>query len=169
MTAHDEERARQVIEALRARGWMAATAESLTGGLVSAALTAIPGASECIRGGVVAYCFGAKAEMLGVARRVLESRGPADPAVAVQMAKGAARRLHADLAVSTTGAAGPASHGGAEPGTVYVGWWTAQASGAKRWDLSGDRVSIRQQAVGLALSVMVDLAGQPPARLSMST
>ncbi|MDP4014129.1 MAG: CinA family protein [Candidatus Nanopelagicales bacterium] len=159
MSAEEHCAASDVIELLRSREWSVATAESLTGGLVCAALTAVAGASDCVNGGVVAYCPSAKSDLLGVSRRVLEARGPVDPAVAVQMARGAARVLHADLAISTTGVAGPDPHGGAGPGTVYVGWWTAQASGAKRWDLKGDRAAIQKQTVDLALDVMCDLAG----------
>lgn len=154
--------ATDVLRRLESQALRVAVAESVTGGLVSAMLTSVPGASACFRGGVVAYDEAAKAKLLRVSRRLLATFGPVDPQVAVQMARGAADVFAADVAVSTTGAAGPATHGGATPGTVYIGWWTSRGSGALRCEFAGNRDRIRRQATRRALEFLgeVDLAGR---------
>ena len=99
--------AEAVIARARARGLMLATAESCTGGLVCAALTAIPGASEAVDRGFVTYSNAAKREMLGVAEATLTAHGAVSEAVAREMAEGARARSDAALAVAITGIAGP--------------------------------------------------------------
>ena len=112
----------RVVALAREAGVSVGTAESLTGGLVAAALTSVPGSSACVRGGVVSYACDVKRDALGVDAGLLESRGAVDADVACQMAQGARERLGADVAVAVTGIAGP---GGAEPGkpvgTVWLG------------------------------------------------
>ena len=98
-----------------------ATAESLTGGALAAAVVDVPGASACFEGAVVSYSNRVKTEVLGVPARLLAERGSVDPDVAVAMAEGVRRRLGTDWAVSTTGAAGPGPHDGKPVGTVYLG------------------------------------------------
>ncbi|MDO4240510.1 CinA family protein [Micrococcus sp.] len=98
-----------------------ATAESLTAGLVAAALADVPGASAVLQGGVVAYQNTVKTDLLDVDPDLLASRGAVDPEVARQMAAGARRALGADVGASTTGVAGPESHQGRPVGTVMVG------------------------------------------------
>lgn len=107
----DEAAVSALIAAARARGLMMSTAESCTGGLVSAALTAIPGASDVFERGFVTYSNVAKVEMLGVLPETLDRFGAVSEAVAREMALGARTRAGADLAVSITGIAGP---GGSE-------------------------------------------------------
>lgn len=106
------EKARQVIEANRARGLRVAVAESCTGGLVSAALTEIPGSSDVVEAGLVTYSNEAKLELLGISLDVLETFGAVSIAVAWAMARGAIEKTHADVAVAITGIAGP--EGGSE-------------------------------------------------------
>lgn len=133
-----------VLDELRARGWTLATAESITAGLVAARLTAIPGASDVVRGGVVAYASTAKRDVLGV---------PEGPVVteraAAAMADGARRLLGADVAVSLTGVAGPAEQEDRPVGTVCLG--VALPGGADPVTatvrLGGQREQIRQMAV----------------------
>lgn len=113
--------ARAVIAWGTAAGVTLATAESLTAGLVAAALADVPGASAVLQGGVVAYQNRVKEGLLGVAPDLLASRGAVDPKVARQMAAGARQALGADVGVSTTGVAGPEPHQGRPVGTVMVG------------------------------------------------
>lgn len=104
-------RAEGVLDAARARGLRLATAESCTGGLLAAALTALPGSSRVFERGFVTYSNEAKIEMLGVGRATLEAHGAVSEAVAAEMAAGALGRSRAQLAVAVTGVAGP---GGSE-------------------------------------------------------
>lgn len=113
--------ARAVIAWGTSAGVTLATAESLTAGLVAAALADVPGASAVLQGGVVAYQNTVKTDLLDVDPDLLASRGAVDPEVARQMAAGARRALGADVGASTTGVAGPESHQGRPVGTVMVG------------------------------------------------
>ena len=99
--------AQAVLAAYRSRGWHVATAESCTGGLVAAALTAISGASEVFERAFVTYSNEAKIEMLAVPRETIASHGAISPETAEAMARGAVWRAPADVAVSVTGIAGP--------------------------------------------------------------
>ena len=108
----DDEELQQVVERLlRQRGLTLATAESVTGGLVAHRLTSVPGASEVFRGGIVAYTNPAKVQLLGVPAALIETHGAVSSQVAEAMAQGARHRLGSDLAVSTTGLAGPGTEG----------------------------------------------------------
>ena len=140
-------------EALRARGWTIATAESCTGGLVGRMIALVPGASDYFRGGVIAYSNGAKRDLLGVGAEVLERFGAVSEEVAAAMAAGARERLGSTIAVSVTGIAGP---GGATPekpvGLVYVGVASAQGkTDVRRMKLPGDRETIQRRAALAAL------------------
>lgn len=109
-----------LVGELAARGLSIATAESLTGGALVARLVDIPGASRVVRGGVCTYATDTKASVLSVSRERLELTGPVDAEVAKQMASGARALFGADIALSTTGVAGPGSADGHEAGTVHV-------------------------------------------------
>ena len=100
-----------ILQAARRRGWRIATAESCTGGMVSAALTEVPGSSDVFDRGFVTYSNAAKTQMLGVRPATLEAHGAVSEPVAHEMAEGAVAQSAADLAVSITGIAGP---GGSE-------------------------------------------------------
>ena len=149
--------ARQVHEMLLRRGETVAVAESLTGGLMSAALTDSPGASATFRGGVVVYSTDLKALLAGVPLDLLEDRGAVDPDVAVALAVGARRRLGASWGIGLTGVAGPDRQEGHPVGTVHVG---LAAPGGHRvvrsLSLSGDRDGIRRGAVDAALAMLRD-------------
>ena len=107
-----------VVRSLLERGLTVATAESLTAGLLAAALADVPGASGTLQGGVVAYQNRVKEQVLGVDADLLEHRGAVDGDVAVQMAQGVRRVLGADVGLATTGVAGPEPHQGKPVGTV---------------------------------------------------
>ena len=158
MTAVD---ASTVIAALIARGASVATAESLTGGLVCAALTSVPGSSAVVRGGVVAYSVAVKADVLGVDGDLLERQGAVDPAVAVQMAAGARRVLDSDYDVATTGSAGPdPDPGGPVTGPIPPGRGFVAVAGPGVEVVAGfacegqDRAGVRRHAVDAALALL---------------
>ena len=118
-----EQTAAQAVRLLTQQGRTVAVAESLTGGLVVAALVGVPGASKVVRGGVVAYMTDLKASLLGVDEALLARVGPVDPDVAAAMARGVAVRLGADYGVATTGVAGPDPQDGHPVGEVHVAVW----------------------------------------------
>ena len=161
--------ASECVRRLRDADVTLATAESLTGGLVGGAITAVPGASAVYRGGVVAYATDLKNELLGVDAGLLARAGAVDPEVARSMATGARTRLGADIGLATTGVAGPSPQDGKSPGTVWVGVATRSTSWAV--DVScapvGDRTSVRQSAVLSALrelNLLLAALGQPQRR-----
>lgn len=158
MTAID---ASAVVAALIARGASVATAESLTGGLVCAALTSVPGSSAVVRGGIVSYARDVKADVLGVDRDLLDRQGAVDPAVAVQMAVGARRVLDSDFAVAATGSAGPdPDPGGPMTGPIPPGRGFVAVAGPGVEVVSGfacdgeDRAGVRRHAVEAALALL---------------
>ncbi len=142
-----------LAEALQARGWRLATAESCTGGLIAAHCTAVAGSSHWFDRGFVTYSNEAKTQMLGVEPALIERHGAVSEPVALAMALGAVARSAADLAVAVTGIAGP---GGAVPGKpVGTVWMALAARGrevtAQRLQLDGDRTAVRDATVALAL------------------
>ena len=153
--------ARRVHEALLARGATLAVAESLTGGLLGAALTAVPGVSATFRGGVVAYATDLKADLLGVDGDLLARVGPVDPAVAAAMAAGVRGRMGSTYGLATTGVAGPDAQDGHPPGEVYVAASGPGGELHRRLAVAGDRAAVRAAAVSAALDLLADvLAGR---------
>ncbi|KGN34681.1 competence protein [Knoellia sinensis KCTC 19936] len=151
----------EVVASLIARGLTVATAESLTGGLVSGALTSVAGSSSTVRGGVVSYATEIKADLLGVDPDRLAATGPVDGEVAAQMAVGACRLLGADVGLATTGVAGPGPSDGVPAGVVFVaaaGPWTGGVE-TRRLTLTGDRESIRTETVRAVLDLAAELLG----------
>nr|WP_201299552.1 CinA family protein [Aeromicrobium sp. 9AM] len=152
--------AADVVDALRSAGATVATAESLTGGLLCATLVSVSGASDVVRGGVVAYAPGLKTELLGVDADLLAREGTVTSDVALAMARGVRDRLGATYGLSTTGVAGPGPSEGKPAGTVHV----AVAGPADVWTtqlgLTGDRDTIRSQTVDALLSWLVARLGE---------
>ena len=111
---------RRAVEVLTRLGRTVAVAESLTGGALTDDLVTVPGASRCLRGGVVAYATDLKHALLGVDEGLLRREGPVHPDVARARAPGVRDRLAADYGVATTGVAGPDPQGGRPPGTFHV-------------------------------------------------
>ena len=149
-----------LADALRARGWRIAAAESCTGGLIAAACTSLAGSSDWFDRGFVTYSNAAKIEMLGVDAALIERHGAVSAEVACAMAQGALLHSQAMLAVAVTGIAGP---GGATPGKPVGTVWLALASGdgaprAERLQLAGDRAAVRAQTVRHALARLCDEA-----------
>jgi nicotinamide-nucleotide amidase len=152
----DDEELQDVVLPLLAKHRLTlATAESLTAGLVAHRVARVPGASEWLRGGIVAYTNAIKTKLLGVPTAILEEHGAVSAPVAEAMAIGCRERFGTDLAVSTTGLAGP---GGAEPGKpvglVYVGlaWDGGVRSTSFSW--SGTRTDIQSRTAKLALNTV---------------
>jgi nicotinamide-nucleotide amidase len=150
-------------DALRARGWRMATAESCTGGLLAGTCTAPAGASDWFDAGFVTYANNAKIGLLGVPDALIVAHGAVSAEVADAMARGALAHAQVQLALSITGIAGPGGGSAAKPvGTVWLGLaWTqrgAVASGTECLRLDGDRAAIRAQAVAIALQRLVAAA-----------
>jgi nicotinamide-nucleotide amidase len=146
--------ARRIIALLAERQLSVAVAESLTGGLVCAALTAVPGASMVFRGGVIAYATELKAGLLGVPASLLDDRGAVHPDIAEAMAAGARARLAAEVAVATTGVAGPDPADGKPPGTVHIAVSAGTRGAVRSLALAGGRDEIRGQTVAQCLSLL---------------
>lgn len=144
----------QVIARAAQRGLTLATAESLTAGAVVARLVDVPGASAAVAGGAACYSYRAKARVLGVDAEQLRSTGAVTAAVAAAMAEGALDLYDADLAVSTTGVAGPGpDERGVPEGTLWVGLARRGApTVARELHLTGGRAAIRAQAVDAAIA-----------------
>jgi nicotinamide-nucleotide amidase len=146
-----------IIQRLSGSGRTVAAAESLTGGLVCAALTAVPGASVAVRGGIVAYGTDVKAHVLGVDEALLRHAGPVDARVALAMAQGVRTLLTADYAVATTGEAGPDSATGLPVGTVHIAVTGPQGAEVESVELPGDREQVRAGATDAALRLLARL------------
>lgn len=148
------ELARRLVADGTAGGFTVAVAESLTGGLLAAAITSVPGASVVFRGSVTAYATEIKASVLGVDADLLAREGAVDAEVARQMAVGVRRLLGATIGLATTGVAGPTEQDGKPVGLVYVGYAGPDSEPvAEELRLSGDREAIRAQTVLRALAL----------------
>jgi nicotinamide-nucleotide amidase len=151
--------ARRVLESLARRGETVATAESLTGGLLSARLTDVPGASRSFVGGVVSYATRVKVSALGVPADVVERHGVVSEECAIAMARGVRDRLDATWGVATTGVAGPDPQEGRAVGTVWVAVAGPDRVEARELALRGDRTAVRQASCDAALSVLDGILG----------
>jgi len=156
--------AETTLSACRTAGLTVATAESCTGGLIAAALTAIPGSSDVVEAGFVTYSDRAKSALLGVPPALIAGHGAVSAAVAGAMAEGALSHCQADIAVAVTGIAGP---GGATPGKPVglVHFACARRGGATTTRVEtfdGDRAGIRRQAALTALALVTRAASPPP-------
>ena len=135
-------------------GVTVAVAESLTGGLLSAALTETAGASAVLRGGLVVYATELKETLAGVPGELLAERGAVDADVALSLARGVRLRLSATFGLAVTGVAGPDEQDGVAVGTVFVALAGPDGETVARRDLTGDRADIRRAAVGAALELL---------------
>ena len=139
-----------VLNALQ--GKTLVTAESLTGGGIGSALTAISGSSAVYKGGIISYTNWVKENVLGVDGNVLETHGAVSAPVAKAMAEGARRALKADVAVSVTGLAGPGVDDYGNPvGTVFIGYADESQTVVKQYAFAGNREEIRNQTIAEAL------------------
>lgn len=142
----------QISESLLARGWMLATAESCTGGLIAGACTALAGSSQWFERGFVSYSNAAKSELLGVPAALIAAHGAVSEPVARAMAEGAVARSHAQVALAVTGVAGPSGGTPAKPvGTVWFGWQVDGQTHSEVQHFAGNRAAVRAQTVQHAL------------------
>ena len=157
--------AEDLLQEARDKGVKLATAESCTGGMIAAQLTAIAGSSDVVERGFVTYSNEAKMELLGVPDPLLTQHGAVSAEVAEAMAEGALARSHADLTVSVTGIAGPGGATETKPvGLVYIGLaQEGQPVLSERHVFPGDRAAVRQQtcerALDLLRSTLTETAG----------
>jgi len=148
----------QLAELLQQKGWMLATAESCTGGLIAGACTDLSGSSNWFERGFVTYSNAAKSEMLGVDAALIAAEGAVSEPVARAMAAGAVARSAAQVAVAVTGVAGPTGGSAEKPvGTVWFGWSVAGRVHTERRRFDGDRAKVREASVHHALQMLLTL------------
>jgi PncC family amidohydrolase len=153
----------RVVERLVARGLRLATAESCTGGLLTARLTDPPGASRFLAGGAVSYADEAKVRLLGVRPETLAAYGAVSEQVAREMAEGASAALGAEVGVAITGVAGPGGGTAEKPvGTVWIAATLEGATRAERHHFGGDRAMVRERSVQAALELLDSLLTETP-------
>ncbi len=147
----------QVGEILQAQKLKLVLAESCTGGLLGSRITDVPGSSEYFLGGVVAYAYEAKVELLGVSWDTLNTKGAVSRETVLEMAQGVRDRMKADIAVSVSGIAGP---GGGTPekpvGTTWIGLVASDGERAELFHFSGNRETNKTSAVEAALQLLLD-------------
>lgn len=148
----------RIADAARRAGAVCAVAESLTSGRLAAEVGRGPSAQDWFGGGVVAYQVRVKEDVLGL----MPGTDPCSASCAEQLARGVRALLGADVAVSTTGVGGPDAQDGHPPGTVYLGWATADAVGHRLLEFEGDPVAVIDQSVDAALTMLADLLDVPP-------
>ncbi|MEY9213377.1 CinA family protein [Thermobifida halotolerans] len=161
MPDHAPHLAARLQTLLAHHGHTLAVAESLTGGMIGATLTAVPGASAVFRGGAVVYATDTKTSLLGVSATLLAEHGAVHPDVAEAMARGARRVFTATFGLAVTGVAGPDPQDGQPVGTVYAA--TAlpdNRCNLRKLQLHGDRAAIRDQTVTAALTLLLDDVSQ---------
>ena len=138
--------------ALLKRGWMLATAESCTGGMIAARCTDLAGSSLWFERGFVSYSNAAKSELLGVPAELIAQHGAVSEAVARAMASGAVQHARAQVSVAVTGVAGPSGGSADKPvGTVWFGWSVGGTVSAERCVFAGNRAAVREATVVHAL------------------
>ena len=153
----------QISTTLLARGWMLATAESCTGGMIAAACTDLAGSSQWFERGFVTYSNEAKTELLGVPAGLIATHGAVSEPVARAMALGAVAHSRAQVAVAVTGIAGPTGGTADKPvGTVWFGWNVNGniTTATRRFD--GDRAAVRLQTLAWACARLNALLQTPP-------
>ncbi|AVS69324.1 damage-inducible protein CinA [Paracidovorax avenae] len=147
-----------LAQALTARGWMMATAESCTGGMIAGACTDLAGSSQWFERGFVTYSNAAKTELLGVAAALIDTHGAVSEPVARAMAEGAVRHSRTQAAVSVTGVAGPSGGSAAKPvGTVWFGWHVGGTTYSEMRRFPGERAAVRSAARDHAIAGLARL------------
>ena len=148
---------KKIVETLIHKTYTIATAESCTGGLISAHLTDVPGSSQCLRGGACTYTEDAKSILLGIPHDEIRAKGVVSKEIAMKMASSIRQILHSNFAVSTTGVAGPGGGSLESPvGTVWYGVATPDSCEAFCLHLEGNRNMIRKGAVTKILTHLYD-------------
>lgn len=156
---NDDDVAGQVLARMAARHLTVAIAESLTGGLVLASLTSVPGASAVLMGGVVSYSASVKEDVLGVDRALLAEHGVVSRQVAEEMAKRVALLCGANIGLSTTGVAGPGDQNGIAAGTYWVAVSSQGHTQSQQHRVGGSRNNVRAAAVRSVLDMVLGVVG----------
>lgn len=154
MTDHADVDVAALLARFRRSAATIAVAESLTGGLLTAALTDVPGASATVRGALIVYATDLKSSLAGVPAALLAERGPVDRDVALELARGARARLRATVGVATTGVAGPDPQAGVAVGTVFLAVSGPGGETVAERQFGGDRAAIRALTVEVALQLL---------------
>ena len=148
----------RLAQALKDKGWMLATAESCTGGMIAAACTDLAGSSEWFERGFITYSNEAKTELLGVDAALIAAHGAVSEVVARAMAFGAVRHSHAQVGVAVTGVAGPSGGNKDKPvGTVWFGFLVDGLLTSETRHFEGDRAAVRRATVEHALQRLIEL------------
>ena len=138
-------------------GLTLSVAESCTGGYISHLITSVPGSSNYFKGGIVAYWEEIKVDILGIPREIIEKHTVFSPQVAIEMAKGVSRLFSTDVAISSTGIAGPTGGLPLKPvGTVFLGFKTPFGVFSRKLKLSGERGDIIKGASEEALKILLE-------------
>lgn len=156
------EDAQDTVQQLTQRQLTVATAESLTAGMLSSVIAAVPGASAVLQGGIVAYNNTIKHRLLGVSADTLAARGAVDSETAKQMATGVRDRLDADIGIATTGVAGPDPSEGKAVGIVFIALSTVDETIAKLLRFDGTRQHIREATVAASLQLVAEWLERSP-------
>ena len=152
------DRAAELAARLRERGWTLATAESCTGGLLGDALTDLAGVSDVYLGGLIAYANSSKMQLLGVSESVLNSVGAVSAETAAAMASGVQQRFGTQIALATTGIAGPGGGSPEKPvGLVYLGLATPHGVWTERHIWAGNRRENKAESVRRALAWAIEM------------
>ena len=155
--ANIEELVRQLAARLTEKGWMLATAESCTGGMIAAACTDLAGSSQWFERGFVTYSNEAKTEMLGVPAELIAKHGAVSEEVVRAMAEGALRHSRAQVSIAVTGVAGPSGGSAEKPvGTVWVGWGLGLSINSMVLNLQGSRARIRLETTSHILKTVLE-------------
>lgn len=146
---------KDLINTLKEKNLTIASAESLTGGMLASSIVDVPGASKSFKEGFVTYCDEAKIRTLGVSPDTIKKHGAISEETAREMAKGAAKSSGCDIAVSTTGNAGPDCDEGKAAGLVYIGIYANGVAEAFEFHFKGGRESVRKQTVAAAAKLLI--------------
>ena len=162
MSTATEALVQELAAELLARGWMLATADSCTGGLIAGACTDLAGSSAWLERGFVSYSNASKTQMLGVDAALIAQHGAVSEPVARAMAHGALQHSQAQVALSVTGVAGPGGGSADKPvGTVWFGWAVNGQVISEVQHFAGDRAAVRQATVRHSLQRLLDLLQTP--------
>ena len=149
----------EVLKALEGKSLV--TAESLTGGGIGRALTAVPGSSEVYKGGVICYTNWVKENILEIEPSLIKKYGAVSIPVAASMALNARLMMEADIGLSVTGLAGPGGDEYGNPvGTVCIGYSSNEGSFTKQFRFSGDREEVRNHAIHAALTIVLEMLSE---------
>lgn len=150
--------ARTIGDNLKQQGWLLTCAESCTGGWVAQVITSVPGSSQWFDRGFVTYTNLAKQQMLDVSEEILSEQGAVSESTVLAMAKGAIAHSEAQISLAISGIAGPGGGSVDKPvGTVWIAWSSPRGTHAQCYQFTGDRQTIRKQAVVTALQEILDI------------